>query len=310
MWPVTARKRSSWREVRSPVRAMWRSSHGGSKARPANRSLSEPRPGADRPGVDAGHRDEGAEAERQRVRHRVVPARMRRDQPRLRDHVAVEEDEDVVHRRPRARVARPCEPETTPLLAHHPQVEAGRGGGSKRRLGAVVDHHHLEEPARIALSLESGEGERERLGRLEAGHDDAHPVRGPECLRLRERHLAPVVVAHRGRSRRRHGLARRRHRAPARSRRRTNPRAGRDRSRARVPRRHPLARASRSRRRRARGAPGPAARRPKVTPNPPGASRFLTLDGPPAGARAGAGAVSPARDARSGPPRRPRPRRG
>ena len=67
---------------------------------PPREQLAErPRPVPDRPGIDPRRRHIRAEAERQRVGDRVVPARVCGQQPRLRDHVAVEEDQDGVHHR-------------------------------------------------------------------------------------------------------------------------------------------------------------------------------------------------------------------
>ena len=81
----------------------------------------------------------------------MVPARMRRQQPRLRDHVAVEKHQDRVRRRPRPGIARPRQPEPAPRLAHQLHVERsgdGQGGELERRLRAVVDDHDLEAGAR------------------------------------------------------------------------------------------------------------------------------------------------------------------
>ena len=135
-----------------------------------------PGPVADRFGVDAGRRHVRAEAQRQRVGDRVVPARMRRQQPRLRDHVAVEKHQDGVRRRPRPGIARPRQAEPAPRLAHQLHLERsgdGQGGEPERRLRAVVDDHDLEQRARPVLPRQPGERQRQRIGRLEAGHDDA-----------------------------------------------------------------------------------------------------------------------------------------
>ena len=61
---------------------------------------------ADRLGIDALHGHAGAETEGQRVGNAMVPARVGRQQPRLRDDVAVKELEDAVRRRARAGIVR------------------------------------------------------------------------------------------------------------------------------------------------------------------------------------------------------------
>ena len=174
----------------------------GRVARPTGEQFPERRgPVADRRGVDIPDRHTGAEAERQRIRDRVVPAGVGREQPGFGDHVAVEKHEDVVQCRARPGVPGPRKPEPAPLLPHRAHAQRGRGGDAERREGAVVDHDHLEQRARIVLALEAREGERQRPRRLEAGHDDAHREGGPERHRRRRRDPAPVVAAHRGRTR-------------------------------------------------------------------------------------------------------------
>ena len=100
---------------------------------PAGEQFAEGTPmRADRRGTDPGNRHTGAEAERQRIADGVMPARMCRDQPGLRDHIAVEEDEDVVGRGGDAGVAGACKPEPAPFLADHLHLErvpAGRASG-------------------------------------------------------------------------------------------------------------------------------------------------------------------------------------
>ena len=159
------------------------------------------RPIADRRGIDPLDRHTGAEAERQRIRYRVVPAGVGREQPRFRDHVAVEKHEDVVQCRARPGVPGPRKPEPAPLLPHRAHGQRCGGGDAERRAGTVVDDDHLEQRVRIILALEPREGERQRPRRLEAGHDDADREGRPERRRRRRRDLAPVVAAHRGRAR-------------------------------------------------------------------------------------------------------------
>ena len=169
---------------------------------PAGEQVRERRrPVADRGGIHPLDRPIGAEAERQRIRDRVVPAGVGREQPGFRDHVAVEKHEDVVQRRARPGVPGPRNPEPAPLLAHRPHGQRCRGGDAERRVGTVVDDDDLEQRARIVLPLEPREGERERPRRLEAGHDDADREGGPERRRRRHRDPAPVVAAHRRRAR-------------------------------------------------------------------------------------------------------------
>ena len=166
---------------------------------PAGEQVRERRrPVADRGGIHPLDRPIGAEAERQRIRDRVVPAGVGREQPGFRDHVAVEKHEDVVQRRARPGVPGPRSPEPAPLLAHRPHGQRCRGGHAQRRRGTVVDDDDLEQRARIVLPLEPREGERERPRRLEAGHDDADRKRRPERRRPRHGDPAPVVAAHRG----------------------------------------------------------------------------------------------------------------
>ena len=177
---------------------MWRSDQGGSQGRSANRSRSDAGRLADRLRVDPRHRHVCTETERQRVRDGVVPAGVGREQPCLRDHVAVEKYQHVVRRGARTGVSRPREPKPAPLLAHQPDVERGRGRDRQGRAGTVIDDHDLEQVPRVDLPLQPRECQRERLGRLETGHDDADRKGGRERRRLRQPHLAPVVVAHRG----------------------------------------------------------------------------------------------------------------
>ena len=173
---------------------------------PADEQVRERRrPVADRGGIHPLDRHTGAEAERQRIRDRVVPAGVGREQPGFRDHVAVEKHEDVVQRRARAGVPGPRSPEPAPLLAHRPHGERRRGGDAERRAGTVVDDDDLEQRARIVLALEPREGKRQRPRRLEAGHDDADREGGPE--RRRRRDPTPVVAAHRGRPRPGNGIS-------------------------------------------------------------------------------------------------------
>ena len=190
MCPVTALNRSSCPEVMSPVRAMWRSSHGRSKGRSANSSASVPGrcrtapesiPAADtyaqKPSVNASETawcqracaasrpDSGITSPSRNTRIGCAAARA----PAL-----------------RAR----AQPEPAPLLAHQLDVERGgdgQGGDLERRLRAVVDDHDLEQRARPGLPLQPGEGQRQRPGRLVAGHDDADRQRRHEGRGLRLR---------------------------------------------------------------------------------------------------------------------------
>ena len=174
----------------------------GRVGRPSGEQFAERTPmRADRRGTDPGNRHTGAEAERQRIVDGVMPARMCRDQPGLRDHIAVEEDEDVVGRSGDAGVAGACKPEPAPLLADHLHLERGTGGSRQRWIRTVVDHHHLQQPTRPGLPLEPGERERQRLRRLETGHDHADRERGRERAGIRKLDLPPVIVADRSRSR-------------------------------------------------------------------------------------------------------------
>ena len=169
------------------------------------------RPVADRAGIDARRRHLRAKAQRQRVGDRVMPTRMGRQQARFGDHVPVEEDQDAVRRRSRPGIARPCQPEAAPVLAHHPnfergRVERGRGRPRERRLGAIVDDDDLEQLPGIVLPFQPRQRQHQRSGRLEAGHDDADRQRRREACALGQSHPPPVVAAHRGRERPRHGL--------------------------------------------------------------------------------------------------------
>ena len=169
---------------------------------PAGEQVAERTPmRADRRGIDPGHRHTGAEAERQRIAEGVMPARMGRDHPGLRDHIAVEEDEDVVGRGGDAGVAGAGQPEPAPLLADHRHLERRTGGSRQRGGRPVVDHHHLQQLRRPGLPLEPGERERQRRRRLETGHDHADRERGRERAGIRQLDLPPVVVADRRRAR-------------------------------------------------------------------------------------------------------------
>ena len=148
----------------------------------------------------------GAEAEGERVRHRVVTARMRRHQPVFGDHVAVEEHQDLVARLARAEVAGAGEAEAAAALPHHAHLEPRARRRRGRRPRPVVHHHHLQQLARVALALERREGERELARRLVVRHHHRHPLARLERGRVGHRHLPPVVVAHRVRRRTRRPL--------------------------------------------------------------------------------------------------------
>ena len=126
-------------------------------------------------GIDARRGHMSAETQHQRVRDRMVPARMGRQQSRLGDHVAVEKHQDVVRRRPRPGIARPRQAEAAPLLAHQLHVERngarhGPLGNPNRRLRAVVDDHDLEQPraARPAAPAQPGSAPAHRAPRSRA----------------------------------------------------------------------------------------------------------------------------------------------
>ena len=125
----------------------------------------------------------------------MVPAGVLRDPARLGQHVAVEEEEDVVSRRPRPGVPRPGDSETPALLTHHPDVQRDRPWRFQGRLGPVVDDYHLEQIPRIGLALERRQRPPQRVGGGLPGWDDhADRQGGCEAVRRLHRHLAPVVV--------------------------------------------------------------------------------------------------------------------
>ena len=91
--------------------------------RPARKQgFQRPRAAPDRPGVDAVGRHVGAETDGQGVGEGMVPAGVGRDPVRLHENVAVEEEQNVVGRRPGAGVPGPGQSESAPLLADHPDV--------------------------------------------------------------------------------------------------------------------------------------------------------------------------------------------
>ena len=175
LWPVTARNRSVWREVRSlgaghvpldpgriegPVRE---------QRRQGRRCGCEPFPHEGPP-----RRNPGAKPLRERIADNVVPTGVRTDEFGFGDDIAVEKHENVVGGHPRAGVAGAREAEPAPRLTHHAQVQQRIGG----RFSRAGSSHRRRSPPRSrpagpVLTFEPGERKRKRFGRLVGGHDDA-----------------------------------------------------------------------------------------------------------------------------------------
>ena len=78
----------------------------------------------------------------------MVPAGVGGDPACLRQHVAVEEEENVVGGGADPRVARPGRTESAMFLSHHPDVERRGRRPLERHARAVVDDHDLGQLAR------------------------------------------------------------------------------------------------------------------------------------------------------------------
>ena len=158
--------------------------------------LERTRPASDRVRVDALEVDMPPEAESHQIGGRVVPAGVGGQPLGFGHHVAVEEHDDVAGRRPCSVVSGSSQPEAQILLVDHAHPQRLRLDQLQRRVRAVIHHDHLEELARVGLTLQPGEGQGQRLGRLEIRDYDSDDHVGLEELDRRDREGAPVVSAH------------------------------------------------------------------------------------------------------------------
>ena len=163
----------------------------------------------DRRGVHPIHFHLSVKPRRHRVADRVVPTGVGRQTLRLRQHVAVEKDEDVVRGKPRARVASPGQPEAAALLPSHPYVQRRPGGLFERDPRSVVDDDYLELIRGKGLTLQRRQRQRQRLRGFVVRHDYTNRPGRSKGISRDDVQLVPVVVpdCHRWRHQRHKGCS-------------------------------------------------------------------------------------------------------
>ena len=156
------------------------------------------RPVADCGRVDTPHIHMGAEPERQQIAGQVMPPGVRRQPSGLGKHVAVEEHQDGMARRPGSVVPGPRQPEPEILLMDHPHVQRAGNGWFQGYGRSVVNNDHLEQVTGVGLPLQRRQGQIERIGRLVVRDDDRHGDFGYEIIDRRRFQGTPVVTRYGG----------------------------------------------------------------------------------------------------------------